>query len=70
MNAQRTPKPSSRLLRRAPSPLAGEGGGGGWSHSLSLIVAPPPGELRSPTSPARGEVKAESAAQAGYGELS
>jgi hypothetical protein len=43
MMVQRTLKPSRRLLRPAPSPLAGEGWGGGWPHLRSLAVEAPPG---------------------------
>ena len=41
---------------RAPSPLEGEGRGGGYLGAAAQNN-PPPGEPRSPTSPSRGEVK-------------
>src|SRR5262249_2207199 len=40
----------------APSPLVGEGWGGGYSRTHEDVAYPPPGALRAPTSPTRGEV--------------
>jgi hypothetical protein len=44
-----------RVVPFAPSPLEGEGWGGGYSSSLQSFH-PPPGSPHSPTSPSRGEV--------------
>jgi len=45
---------ASPRAMRTPSPLEGGVGEGGW-----IETHPPPGPLRGPTSPARGEVKKE-----------
>ena len=57
--AVRQRKPVSFVLT---SPLEGEGGGasptgGGESDASGVTFHPPPGSLRDPTSPSRGEVK-------------
>ena len=39
----------------APSPLEGEGWGGGFLPASRLLINPPPAALRSAASPARGE---------------
>src|SRR5581483_34323 len=47
----------SRALGMLPPPLRGRGGEGGGFWIRAQERDPPPGSLRSPTSPSRGEVK-------------
>jgi hypothetical protein len=52
----------------APSPLAGEGWGGGWL-SVSASKQSPPSRRFAPTSPARGEVTESSVLVASGSEV-
>lgn len=47
---------SGRRPTPAPSPLDAEDWGGGYPVRHARRIRPPPGSLRSPTSPSRGEV--------------